>query len=80
MDKREFTGWVIKPDNLLIIFECKEKPHDHAVFLNNADSRNRTSDLLITNELLCQLSYIGRLLNSMSIIIEPNGFYNEKSI
>ena len=25
----------------------------------NADSRIRTSDLLITNELLCQLSYAG---------------------
>ncbi len=29
---------------------------------NGADKRIRTSDLLITNELLCRLSYIGTAL------------------
>ena len=29
--------------------------------MSGADERNRTSDLLITNQLLYQLSYIGEL-------------------
>ena len=31
-----------------------------------ADGRNRTCNLLITNQLLCQLSYIGEISNSSS--------------
>ena len=31
----------------------------HMIFLSKADDRTRTDNLLITNQLLCQLSHIG---------------------
>ena len=36
----------------------EEKPRNHAV-PDGADGRTRTGDLLITNQLLYQLSYVG---------------------
>ena len=34
--------------------------------MHGADNRNRTYNLLITNQLLCQLSYVGK-------VVEVNG-------
>ena len=33
----------------------------HMIFLSKADDRTRTDNLLITNQLLCQLSHIGTI-------------------
>lgn len=45
-------------------------------FLYGADGRNRTADLLITNQLLYRLSYIGR----KAAIIDVHGFWGLASI
>lgn len=47
-----------------------------AFLLTGADNRSRTYDLLITNELLYQLSYVG--LNSVLIIAFFNSRGNRK--
>lgn len=36
-----------------------------------ADDRNRTGDLLVTSELLYQLSYIGNMLKHTFILTDP---------
>ena len=33
--------------------------HPYGIFIHKADDRTRTDNLLITNQLLCQLSHIG---------------------
>ncbi len=38
--------------------------HPYDVDHHRADDRTRTDNLLITNQLLCQLSHIGIILNS----------------
>ena len=48
----------------------------HMLFYNKADDRTRTDNLLITNQLLCQLSHIGEflfsvLLQTTQIGLEP---------
>ena len=35
--------------------------HPYGIVFHKADDRTRTDNLLITNQLLCQLSHIGRL-------------------
>ncbi len=35
------------------------EPHPGSMFLSGADTPNRTEDILITSEMLYQLSYIG---------------------
>ena len=45
-----------------------------------ADDRTRTDNLLITNQLLCQLSHIGKLFTSvMQIVLENNGAYRART-
>ena len=38
---------------------------------NKADDRTRTDNLLITNQLLCQLSHIGKMCNMQLIRNQP---------
>ena len=45
---------------------------------SGADARIRTADLLITNQLLCQLSYIG-IHQEMRYLYEGNELVNTKS-
>ena len=40
----------------------RESTHYDMKFTSQADDRTRTDNLLITNQLLCQLSHIGELL------------------
>ena len=42
-----------------------------------ADDRTRTDNLLITNQLLCQLSHIG--IRTMQIYIQKNGTYRART-
>ena len=47
----DYTLWLAAWDSTARILELVKR--------NGADERNRTADLLITNQLLYQLSYIG---------------------
>ena len=48
-------------------------PRDNIYFVAEADDRTRTDNLLITNQLLCQLSHIGTL------IVLLNGAYRART-
>ena len=39
---------------------------------HGADERNRTADLLITNQLLYQLSYVGPIKNNRCMSLQQN--------
>ena len=50
----------------------RESAHNnYLVFKTKADDRTRTDNLLITNQLLCQLSHIGISLKVGPIGLEP---------
>ena len=44
-----------------------------------ADDRTRTDNLLITNQLLCQLSHIGLCLLKMRLLHRENGTYRART-
>ena len=39
----------------------------YEIFISQADNRTRTDNLLITNQLLCQLSHIGKKMTPTGI-------------
>ena len=43
------------------------------LFYNKADDRTRTDNLLITNQLLCQLSHIGEIQSSILLLTTQIG-------
>ena len=51
-------------DRLLITVQY---PHSYDYSIIKADDRTRTDNLLITNQLLCQLSHIGILDNTADL-------------
>ena len=44
--------------------------HPYDIKYHKADDRTRTDNLLITNQLLCQLSHIGTLYSVLFLLIE----------
>ena len=54
---------------LLLPNKCQSKycSSKHLVFVNGAGTRNRTQDLLITSQLLYQLSYASKKKKSLAI-------------
>ena len=48
--------------------------HPYGIVFHKADDRTRTDNLLITNQLLCQLSHIG-----MKFVFKINGAYRART-
>ena len=66
---------VIEGGGHLAQSQAKQQKIDH----HGADARIRTADLLITNQLLYQLSYIG-LHKEMTYLYEGDALVNIKSV